>query len=351
MSDAFNGWTKVGPVLCRDNSISCSRCDDIEIDLFVGATGWDDRNLDFVSVIPEETSRGLLFDFRLDGEVAKKAVEQLGAVRKNFSAFLPIKLREAYRFEENLSKIKSSIQGEIETTGKLGSASLFIDITTFPKYYIQAFASWVLSSGVVGRVFFGYAEGDYSDYEFLTSSSQAVEFVPVDGMSGSNQAINRKVLCLILGTERANCYSLIEAVSPDEIILLRTESLNHPQFGEHMDAQCERIRLEYPNTNISISTVGAFQLDSFFKELKPEQHISKYTGTEFITFAASTKILALGVGILGAAYPKKFEARARRTKHYPSANVKSANRYHIIEAVDLRNPSLPASCIWSWDTL
>lgn len=345
MIDASDQWFKLGPLLVRERLAGVGNRMALRPDFAIFTAGWERRNLAWIEAIDVNVKEATILNFKVEAERSDVTGGQSGkfidALSSNESKIL--NLRSSTEVRENLNIIKNLVRDRFSSS----DTSIFIEITSLPKVYVQALVGWILLQGLHARVMVGYAEGIYPiGQESAVSSFGSAEFEVVPPMIGSVGPCREKRLFAILGAERANCYALIERIGPDYIHVFATRSAGHPQFDAAIDAQLAKISAEYSDKLVQNVDVDAFSPVALLSQID----IAKLDADPRIcmtVFAAGTKPHAFAAALLGAAYPNLLNLRYRKVSKYTPREVEWKGRYFIYETVDLRSERLSRDDVWS----
>ena len=334
-------WERLGPFLYRQYESSASAPASVNVGLALFTPGWEARNLAVLDVTSVVAKASHLLDFETPPEFTARVNAQKAALRAKFKGTKALKLSLSSATDVNMNQIRSVLRGYFGQ----GHSSIFIDITSMPKAYIQSILGCIFVDGLFPHVTVGYAEGVYQPIPGdRTAELRAVDFESAKPLLGRAGPCRQKRLFAFLGVERANCYALIEKVTPDYIHVFATRSDRHPDLHPENDLQIEKIKAEYADRVVQISEVDAFSMKSFFDAIDVN-HL-KSSDTANMLFAAGTKPHAVAAALLAAAHKDSLDLRYRRPASYPDREVTFGGKYFLFEMVDLRSERLPSCEIW-----
>lgn len=339
-------WNKFGTIIVREYCIELDAKEELKVDHCIFVAGWEERALNSkkqlnfdIPAPPGKLKQITIFDFELTG-LPKLLAEKQAKTLKSIGSDHLLPLRQAYNYSQNFGLMKSYFHdfknSEIN--------SVYIDITTMPKYYVQALSRFLIEEDVFSRIYFGYSPGVYTAKDFNEVKAGKVEFPVIENFR-SQKPIREKQLTLVLGGERSNCYSLISKIGPDRIDIFKTVSDDYPGFYANNQMQIEKIRSEFGDRLGNIFSVNAFSVLDFMKKYS-DNDFSNYGDYGCSTFVASTKVLALASGLLGASQPYFAEVRARKSEIRNFPPRVADGRHFVFEVVSLDSPKLAALDIW-----
>ncbi len=335
-------WERLGTFIYRQYESSAVAPAQLNVGLALFTTGWEARNLAGLDAVTVAAKANHLLDFKTPPEFAARVNAQRTALRAHVKGAKTLKLGLSSATDLNMFHIRTLLRGYFGN----GQTSIFIDITSMPKAYIQSILGSIFVDGLFPHVFIGYAEGVYQPVtEDRKAELRAVDFESAKPLLGRAGPCREKRLFAFLGVERANCYALIEKVAPDYIHVFATRSDRHPELHPENDLQVEKIRAEYADRVVQIDKVDAFSMKSFFDVIDMDL-LTGGKDTANMLFAAGTKPHAVAAALLAAAHRDTLDLRYRRPASYPDREVTFGGRYFLFEMVDLRSERLPACDIW-----
>lgn len=340
-SAAHPEWERLGPFLYRQYESSAAAPARVNVGLALFTPGWEARNLAGLDATAVIAKANHLLDFQTPPEFTARVSAQKTALKAKLNGAKTLKLALSSATDLNMNQIRTLLRSYFAQ----GHSSIFIDVTSLPKAYIQSTLGCIFVDGLFPHVTVGYAEGVYQPIPGdRTAELRAVDFESAKPLLGRAGPCREKRLFAFLGVERANCYALIERVAPDYIHVFATRSDRHPGLHAENDLQVEKIKAEYADRVVQIDQVDAFSMKSFFDVI--DMNHLKSGDTANMLFAAGTKPHAVAAALLAAAHKDTLDLRYRRPASYPDREVTFGGRYFLFEMVDLRSERLPACDIW-----
>jgi len=334
-------WGRLGPFLYRQYESSAAAPAQVNVGLALFTPGWEARNLASLDATSVVAKANHLLDFQTPPAFTARVNAQKAALKARFKGAKALGLSLSSATDVNMNQIRTLLRGYFAQ----GHSSIFIDITSLPKAYIQSTLGCIFVDGLFPHVTVGYAEGVYLPIPGdRTAELRAVDFESAKPLLGRAGPCREKRLFAFLGVERANCYALIEKVTPDYIHVFATRSDRHPDLHPENDLQIDKIKAEYGERVAQISEVDAFSMKSFFDAI--DMNHLKSGDTANMLFAAGTKPHAVAAALLAAAHRDSLDLRYRRPASYPDREVTFGGRYFLFEMVDLRSERLPSCDIW-----
>ncbi len=335
-------WERLGTFLYRQFEASGGAPVQLNVGLALFTPGWEARNLAGLDAVTVANKANYLLNFQAPPEFTARVSAQRTVLKARLKGAKTLKLGLSSATDVNMNQIRTLLR---DYFGQ-GQSSIFIDITSLPKAYIQSILGSIFVDGLFPHVIVGYAEGVYQPIAGDRNAElRAVDFESAKPLLGRAGPCREKRLFAFLGVERANCYALIEKVAPDYIHIFATRSERHPELHPENDLQVEKIRAEYADRVVQIDNVEAFSMKSFFDVIDMDL-LRGGKDTANMLFAAGTKPHAVAAALLAAAHKDTLDLRYRRPASYPDREVAFGGRYFLFEMVDLRSERLPACDVW-----
>lgn len=329
---------RFGPFVLRETVHTASAPAVVACDAGLFTPSWEARADAWRTAVDLTCPRLAYLNFALDGVVDVVLTAQLASAKTSVTAAIP--LRPSVEIEIN----RKTLLDRLRTWSLEGADSLFIDITSLPKAYIQSLICSIFSEGLFASVTLGYAEGRYRPPSDDEAMETAIDFGSANIMSGGVSPCREKHLITVLGGERANCYALIERIAPDTLKVLATRSAAHPEQADGIKTQVEKLKTVYADRLAEVKDVEAFSIQSFLEAVDPARLRAETSATTSI-FAAGTKPHAVASAILASSI-SGLDLRYRRVRGYSPTPVEWAGRYYLYDVIDLRSPALARCQPW-----
>lgn len=329
---------RFGPFVIQERTLDVEERAVLDCDIALIVPSWENRAEAWTRVLALGAERLTYLDFDVEGLRNEVLEAQIGTARKWGAT--PIVLRASVQIEVN----RKTLLDNFRSWSAQGSRTLFIDITSLPKAYIQFLVCSIFSEGLFARLIIGYAEGRYEPPSDSEALETAIDFGSANIMSGGVSPCREKHLVVVLGGERANCYALIEKMTPDALRVLATRSMDHPEQAVGIETQIEKLKTVYADRLECVREVDAFSVRSFLDAVNPDRLRAGAQATTSV-FAAGTKPHALASAILASSVPG-VDLRYRRAGAYRPTPVDWAGRYHLYDVIDLRSPALALCPPW-----
>ncbi|WP_425252429.1 hypothetical protein ACPJXG_22775 [Janthinobacterium sp. NFX145] len=169
------------------------------------------------------------------------------------------------RLSDVYERIRSLFWAAIGEQERTFPASIFIDVSTCPRYFSLALLGEAFRSGQVDQICLGYSEGkypdakpSYNDLEEISFSDGAFQSIPVPGYYGEFEPSKEKLFFVSLGFDGWKTLNLLIRKEPERVVALLASPGGHTGYVERAmlanAALIERFRI--PDEFILKATSG-----------------------------------------------------------------------------------------------